>query len=127
MASMMADHLRGLTLDDECAYMRHLAFTLGQRRSEFSWKAAHLASSKKELIEKLEQGQVTPQQGTGQPRLGFVFTGQGAQWYAMGRELIEAYPVFKDALLEADQFLKSFGAEWSILGISHLLHLVCSC
>lgn len=115
MASRMADHLRGLTLDDESAYMRHLAFTLGQRRSEFSWKAAYLASSKNELIEKLEQGQVTPQQATGQPRLGFVFTGQGAQWYAMGRELIEAYPVFKDALLEADQFLKSFGAEWSIL------------
>ncbi|EAW12416.1 type I polyketide synthase [Aspergillus clavatus NRRL 1] len=115
MASRMAEHLRGLTLDDESAYMRHLAFSLGQRRSNFPWKAAYLASTKKELIEKLEQGQVTPQQATEQPRLGFVFTGQGAQWYAMGRELIEAYPVFKDALLEADQCLKSFGAKFSII------------
>lgn len=123
----MAEHLRGLTLDDERAYMRHLAFTLGQRRSELSWKAAYLASSKKELIEELEKGQGTPQQATGQPRLGFVFTGQGAQWYAMGRELVEGYPVFKAALLEADQCLKDFGAEWSILGISHLLRVIFRC
>ncbi|KAF5861263.1 hypothetical protein ETB97_000455 [Aspergillus alliaceus] len=114
MASRMAEHLRGVTLDDESAYMRHLAFSLGQRRSNFPWKAAYVASTRDDLIEKLEQGMVTPQQAK-QPRLGFVFTGQGAQWYAMGRELIEVYPVFKDALLEADQCLKSFGAEWSII------------
>ncbi|KAL4922536.1 hypothetical protein BDW62DRAFT_54743 [Aspergillus aurantiobrunneus] len=115
MASNMAAHLRSLTLDDESAYMRHLAFSLGQRRSNLPWKAAYLASTRDELIEKLEQGEATPQQAAEQPRLGFIFTGQGAQWYAMGRELIEAYPVFKDALLEADQHLKDFGAEWSIL------------
>lgn len=34
-----------------------------------------------------------------------VFTGQGAKWYAMGRELIEAYPVFKEAIQEADKHI----------------------
>jgi acyl transferase domain-containing protein len=43
-----------------------------------------------------------------------VFTGQGAQWYAMGRELIEPYPVFKATLFEAESYLNDFGTDWSL-------------
>lgn len=50
-------------------------------------------------------------------RIGFVFNGQGAQWYAMGRELISTYPLFMDAVLEADRVLKGFGASWSLFGM----------
>ena len=50
------------------------------------------------------------------PRIGFVFNGQGAQWHAMGRELIAAYPVFGSAILRADQMLKEYGATWSLHG-----------
>ncbi|KAL2167896.1 hypothetical protein VTG60DRAFT_683 [Thermothelomyces hinnuleus] len=37
-----------------------------------------------------------------------------AQWYAMGRELITAYPVFGAAVHRAGQILKDFGASWSL-------------
>jgi hypothetical protein len=34
----------------------------------------------------------------------------------MGRELIEAYPIFKNTLLEAEGYLKEFGSTWSVIG-----------
>ena len=49
-------------------------------------------------------------------RLGFVFNGQGAQWHAMGRELIATYPMFTESLRKADIILKEFGAPWSLEG-----------
>jgi acyl transferase domain-containing protein/NADPH:quinone reductase-like Zn-dependent oxidoreductase len=48
-----------------------------------------------------------------------VFTGQGAQWYAMGRELITTYPVFGASIKEADAILKDLGADWSLMEELH--------
>ncbi|EHK97214.1 putative Phthiocerol synthesis polyketide synthase type I PpsA [Glarea lozoyensis 74030] len=48
-------------------------------------------------------------------RLGFVFNGQGAQWYAMGRELILAYPTFGAQIREASEILSEYGAKWSLI------------
>lgn len=51
------------------------------------------------------------------PRIGFVFSGQGAQWYNMGRELFEKSPLFKQLLLKCERVLKSLEnpPKWSIL------------
>ncbi|KAJ4345482.1 uncharacterized protein N0V89_011614 [Didymosphaeria variabile] len=46
------------------------------------------------------------------PRLGFVFTGQGAQWFGMGRELM-LYPVFAESVKRADKHLRSLRCPWS--------------
>ena len=48
------------------------------------------------------------------PKLGFVFTGQGPQWYAMGRELIETEPRFREVVQEIEgHFIGVAG--WSLL------------
>lgn len=98
-----------LTLDN-------LAYTLSERRSRLPVVAALTTNSLPELADKLEQLKTfnKPALGTKQPRLGFVFNGQGAQWHAMGRELIGFYPVFNEAMHRADQVLKDFGARWSL-------------
>lgn len=51
------------------------------------------------------------------PRLGFVFTGQGAQWHAMGRQLIEECPHFRQSLQRCDKILATLpdAPEFSIL------------
>ena len=94
-----------------------LAFTLAERRSRLSWVATVRASKMIGLIDQLEKGpamKVAYAPSSKQPpRLGFVFNGQGAQWHAMGRELIYAYPVFASAVDEADEILHGYGADWS--------------
>ncbi|KAI0442806.1 polyketide synthase [Xylaria telfairii] len=91
-----------------------LAFTLAERKSRFSCITAIRADNLMELAQKLDDPDRKPVRSNRVPRLGFVFNGQGAQWHAMGRELIAEYPVFKRSLLAADQILKDYGATWSL-------------
>jgi acyl transferase domain-containing protein len=52
------------------------------------------------------------------PRIGFVFTGQGAQWFGMGRSLIEKCPLFLQTLQKCDailQALPSHRPSWSVV------------
>ena len=118
MASNLKDYLQSVNLEseEEDRFLDNLAYTLGQRRSRFPWISTYVAGSVPELIAALDNEKLKPSRdGSHQPRLGFVFTGQGAQWHAMGRELIEAYPVFKASILEADRYLREFGCNWSLL------------
>ncbi|KAK1773243.1 LOW QUALITY PROTEIN: hypothetical protein QBC45DRAFT_482171 [Copromyces sp. CBS 386.78] len=93
----------------------NLAYTLGQRRSFLQWRAAISAINSFELIEAINGEKVITGKETEPLRLGFIFTGQGAQWYAMGRELYEQYPTFTTSILQADACLTALGAEWSLI------------
>ena len=117
MVSNLRDHLLKTKVEHEENFFASLAYTLGQRRSMFPWVAVQPAANVADLIKAIEAGRMRPsRRRESRPRIGYVYTGQGAQWYAMGRELIEAYPVFKECLLEADGYLKEFGATWSLIG-----------
>jgi acyl transferase domain-containing protein len=94
----------------------NLAYTLGERRSFLQWRAAVPALNSFELIEAINGEKYAPGKETEPLRIGFILTGQGAQWYAMGRELYEQYPVFTRSIERADQCLVENGAEWSLIG-----------
>ncbi|KAG4440758.1 hypothetical protein IFR05_003745 [Cadophora sp. M221] len=93
----------------------NLAYTLGQRRSHLAYKVAIPARNSSELIPALAGSDITPSRSTKEPRIGFVFTGQGAQWHAMGRELLDAYPVFAATIEKIDRYLPDLGADFSII------------
>lgn len=105
----------GTTADEK--FFDNLVYTLGQRRTVLPWIAAAPARSVSDLIQQLDGPKFKPvKTSTSRPKIGFVFTGQGAQWWAMGRELIDACPVFKDTIVEADSILEELGSTWFLLG-----------
>jgi acyl transferase domain-containing protein len=96
--------------------MSNVAYTLGQRRSLMQWKVAISTASSFDLIQALNSGKISPIRETEPLRVGFIYTGQGAQWNAMGRELYEQYPIFASTIDACDKCLVSFGAPFSLIG-----------
>jgi acyl transferase domain-containing protein/NADPH:quinone reductase-like Zn-dependent oxidoreductase len=119
MASNLGDFLEQETTThkDPARLLDSIAYTLGERRTRFPWVAAHVVpNSVASVIETLRSPKFKPSRtSTAVPRIGMVFTGQGAQWFAMGRELAHAYPVYQESLQEAEDYLKEFGAKWKLL------------
>lgn len=106
--------------------MSNVAYTLGQRRTIMQWRVGITASSSFDLIQGLNSGKVTPSRETEPLRVGYIFTGQGAQWNAMGRELYEQYPVFADTMNACDKYLALLGASFSLVGEFNVYHILIS-
>ncbi|OIW35579.1 hypothetical protein CONLIGDRAFT_63350 [Coniochaeta ligniaria NRRL 30616] len=118
LAETYADHLRhnveSTSKDKTEELLSNLAFTLSQRRSIFDWRSFAVADSITGLQTILEARLPKLGRVARDPSAAFVFTGQGAQWFAMGREL-RVYAVFQESLAQADVFLRSLGSPWSAL------------
>lgn len=101
----------------EPAYLDGLAYTLATKRSVLPWKSFAIASSLPKLTEALSPTALAMplrSSSTSDPRLAFVFTGQGAQWYAMGQGL-SIFPAFKASMDASETMLRSdLGCSWSL-------------
>jgi acyl transferase domain-containing protein len=83
------------------------------KRTTFQWRSYATGTSISDLSASLKT--ITrPLRVKNKPSLGFVFTGQGAQWHAMGQEF-QSYPVFTQSLKNADRYYQSLGATWSLV------------
>lgn len=110
-----AEHLAQRKEEDEESFLNNLAYTLTTRRTMLPWKSFLVADSLSDLVEKVAATRQKPVRPTqNETRTAFVFTGQGAQWFAMGREL-SVYPVFQKRMEEANLFIKQLGADWSLI------------
>lgn len=93
-----------------------VAHTLSQKRTSFPWKTFCVAGSQTPS----EYTWSTPMRVRQVTNICFVFTGQGAQWYGMGHELLR-YPAFRTSMVEADKYFQALGSGWSLLGITMFL------
>ncbi|KAH8164730.1 hypothetical protein CIB48_g3496 [Xylaria polymorpha] len=95
--------------------LRHLAYSLSERRSNFPLRSSFIASTSQEFLDAATSAMVRkPEKSNARARLSFVFTGQGAQWYAMGRELLHTRSSFATSLRKSEELLKDLGASWSL-------------
>ncbi|BBZ17981.1 type I polyketide synthase [Mycolicibacterium gadium] len=114
-AGRLAGHLDThpeLTLAD-------LGYTLGQRRVHLSHRHVVVADSIRDLREQLQAladgGQIsTGRVSTPAPRLAFVCTGMGPQWWKMCRGLLDVFPVFTESITRSDKELSRY-TDWSLL------------
>ncbi|KAJ5833041.1 Highly reducing polyketide synthase sdnO [Penicillium riverlandense] len=92
-----------------------LSYTLNVRRSLLPFKTSLVASTKDELMSALQPSNIRATKLPHSVSVVFVFTGQGAQWHAMGRELIKLPGRFKDSISKSDRLIQSFGCQWSLI------------
>ncbi|MER5642524.1 amino acid adenylation domain-containing protein [Kitasatospora sp. NPDC002227] len=105
------------------AVLADLGHTLAQRRQHLPERLAVAYSDRESLDEALaahERGEPHPRvlQGRARERqhrrLAWVFTGMGPQRWAMGRELQESEPVYREAVEACDREIRR-QAGWSLL------------
>ena len=116
LKSLAAEYAAILENDNVNAF--ELSRGAALHRSHLEMRAAVSAQTKGDLVARLKDlaaGTLHPHVATGRPalarsdRIAFVFSGQGPQWFAMGRELLETDQTFRETIIEVDALLKSMG------------------
>ncbi|KAK3315855.1 hypothetical protein B0H66DRAFT_498897 [Apodospora peruviana] len=107
---LTSDNGKATSFDD-------LVYTLNVRRSKLSYRASVIATDSEDLGKALgDTKQVRPVKASrDHVALGFIFTGQGAQWYAMGRELLTTSEIFASTIAHCNQVMKDLGCEWDLV------------
>jgi acyl transferase domain-containing protein/aryl carrier-like protein len=105
------------------ASFHDIAYSASLRRTHHDHRLALVAHSKTEAIAQLD-GLLNEQNHSGvtigrvpmngQPKLAFVCSGMGPQWWAMGRDLLENEPVFRASIERCDAEFQCY-AGWSLV------------
>jgi microcystin synthetase protein McyG len=110
----------------EYSSLNDICFTASVKRTHHRCRLAVAGHSYEELVDRLEavlrrddsQSTFSCAVREGPQRLAFVFSGQGPQWFAMGRELLRQEPVFREAIEQCDVLLGKL-AGWSLMEEFH--------
>ncbi|MEM1255606.1 MAG: amino acid adenylation domain-containing protein [Cyanobacteria bacterium P01_H01_bin.21] len=112
LAQKFADHLGSHPQQS----LVDIAFTANSGRAKFNHRLAAIADSSETMRQHLEafasdqmsDGVISHQrQNSSRPKVAFLFTGQGAQYVNMGRQLYETQPLFREILQDCDEILRS--------------------
>ena len=97
-----------------------LSYTLLHRRSALPYRFSAVAKDHDSLLEALNQGLAMPttKQAPAELDIVMVFTGQGAVWAGMGRELLmdttTPSSVFRSSIRTSRDMLRQLGVTWDL-------------
>lgn len=105
MGEWVENHAKG---NGSSPLLPALSYTLGARRNHHSYRLTVVTHSSDDLVAELREfsaeatGSMAKTSFTPRPehapRIGFVMSGQGPQWWGMGRELMRNEPVFRKTI-----------------------------
>ncbi|KAL8724488.1 MAG: hypothetical protein Q9166_007922 [cf. Caloplaca sp. 2 TL-2023] len=97
----------------ESRFLDNLAYTLANRRTALAWKAFMVVNNVSDLTNQ-PLSMSRPIRSSSKLGVAYLFTGQGAQYAEMGRELLN-YDVFRATLLSAEKNFWALGCGWSLI------------
>lgn len=94
--------------------LKDLAYTLSERRTQLFHRAFITTQNTEFDVNAFTVGKKASEA----PKIGFIFTGQGAQWSQMGKSLLDFFPWTRSILEELDQVLQHLPdpPNWSLIG-----------
>ncbi len=116
-----AEAYRGL-LADPAVSLADVCFGAGERKEHHDRRLVVVADDARQMRRRLGawlrgvgqvRGVATGRAAASAGPLVFVFTGQGTQWWAMGRQLLEREPIFRRTVDEIDVLFRE-EAGWSL-------------
>jgi acyl transferase domain-containing protein/acyl carrier protein len=123
LAGAYAESLAGEQTGD----IGDICYTTNAGRAALAHRLALLTDSRQDAAHKLTvfaQGRADGELFTGrsergfEPKVAFLFSGQGSQYVGMGRELYETHPLFRRTLEECDAALRPY-LEGSLLDMMY--------
>jgi len=117
-----AQYIAFLKDTENKASFSDICFSTALRSSHHDIRLAIVASSKEELADSLQvylngetlTGISEGRANTVKEKIVFIFSGQGPQWWGMGRQLFENEPIFRATIEKLDKML-SVHADWSLI------------
>ncbi|KAJ3494941.1 hypothetical protein NLG97_g3747 [Lecanicillium saksenae] len=111
LETRIADLINYVNRHEACS-MQDLSYTLCCRRKHYAYRAFAVATSHRRLT---RSDFCTAHEQVIVPI--WLFTGQGAQWPGMARQLLETCPEFQEDMLYLDNALKTIpdAPDWSII------------
>ncbi|OGB22453.1 MAG: hypothetical protein A3I66_04080 [Burkholderiales bacterium RIFCSPLOWO2_02_FULL_57_36] len=117
-------YLEQLQTEGETLRLDDLSYSAARYKSSYDQRLAVVGNSASELIgglrsflagesiDSVKAAQRLPEMASA--RKVFVFSGQGPQWWGMGRELLRSEPVFRNMIERCDAELSKH-TDWSLL------------
>ncbi|KAL9968891.1 hypothetical protein ACROYT_G021035 [Oculina patagonica] len=125
MAEHYSEWIKANVEDMDKPFVENLCYSLNERRSQLPHRLALAFGSTAEASKSLadyaddsvgwDKLVSYAQVNSKNEKLVFMFGGQGSQWYAMGRQLLECEVVFREAILTVNNLLQDLGVTWSLI------------
>ena len=93
-------------------FLQNIAYTLSDCRSHLSWRSFATLTSTSDVSD-LEGKYSQPLRSMTLPKIAYVFTGQGAQYAGMAKELMHN-PSFLASLKKSEIYFAQLGSSWSL-------------